>query len=568
MKKLGLVSAESAAKRYVASQPTVFPSAGGQKDIFNIRFNQRKITELVGKITGDVKLAHELLIGDVEMLMGYVNHHQWTQVMNTLIDVASGSGSSERETAQAALVQKALLMSYTSWRGNIHMIGPSLQSRLLVYYPSMPYITQLMKNIDSVGLAYCALVNPSMQMESPGGEMVYIMNNHQGSVNDITSTIDDVYGDSDDDEASISISQKLVAIDMEAGEVISDFRPLIPEDDSFKKVVYVSRVYKKQQSSVPNLCVGALSKHPWLYIFTVMPDSAETLGIIKIEQFTDNKDFAIHELWTTGRTEIFVTGHNSREVFVFHDLLAGGKLLATFTAEEEVVCSSLALCDDDRNVYGNDSDSDSDSDNSKRQNLLLLVHTDSASLLEHTLTAPRSTYLTKVASLPLPKHGKMTAYSSMAEGACVAAFEDGTICIIVLIVKDQDQPSLALGLRNLGFQKVHFIAVAGTLSNYQYRSQEANSEAFVLCTDSQLILMLDSPDGECNVVAKVNKFYTAANLSYDSLRIFAYTDGTVDVFEVEQKKGKIRQLVSIDAHGAPITKLMIHHDTCKCFAVT
>ena len=170
----------SSARRYVANQPTVFPIKKGQNT--NIQFNQRKITELIHALfevkgqTEYLRYWPELVTGDIEMLMGYVEHHQWTEVMNTLIDTgrdypAKDDCEEQLQNPQLGLVLLALNMSYTSCRGNVKMIGPSLEGRLLVYYPHLAGITRLIENIDSAGLKYCALVNPSMQMETPGGEM-------------------------------------------------------------------------------------------------------------------------------------------------------------------------------------------------------------------------------------------------------------------------------------------------------------------------------------------------------------------------------------------------------------
>lgn len=541
MKKLGLASAESAAKRYVASQPTVFPSADGHSDIYNIRFNRRKITELVDKTCNsktDEKLLTELITGNVEMLMGFVHHHPWTEVINALMDGVVNDGEDRK---QVSLVQKALLMSHTTFRGNVTMLGPSLQSRLLVYSPSLAEITALMRNIDTVGLQYCALLNPSMQMESPAGEMVFVMNNHQGPVMDMLSTHDGMLSsaDSSDDEATISVSQKLVAIDMEVAEIICDVTPLIPKLDCFHKVVFVSKMYVPSQ---PNVCVGALRDHPWLYIFSVMQDSAETLGIIKLDEITENDSFYIHEIWPNTHEEIYVIGR--KEVLVFHELQTGGKLLGRFSAQDDVACSSFRR---DRNE-------------GDRHDRLLLVHKNcSASLVQHAVTGnttmKRSSF-TQLASVALPQHEDISAHTTHGKGACLMAFDDGTICL----VRIQDgEAALHVESHSIGLGKVHFIA---TTTSRQFLRVERSD--VVLCTESQLVLLqARQKEADYKVAVKVNKRYNGAKLSDDSARIVAYVDGTVDVFEVSHYD-KIRQLVSIDAHGATINKLMMTRGEGKC----
>ena len=180
----------------------------------------------------------------------------------------------------------------------------------------------------------------------------------------------------------------------------------------------------------------------------------------------------------------------------------------------------------------------------------ILLHHGSASAINITSSEIRDT-------VSLPSCGKIAAHTS-AEGTCIAVFEDGTICKLTLhestSIENQEDHRLELKMEHfkLDFHEPHFVAT-NTDSGYVGH--------MVICTKSHLLLIAIQ-DGK--IEAKVRKYYTAGRIPKDTEKIFAYVHGTVDVFELlGHEKKKIRLLVSIDAHGAPITKLFIPGRECK-----
>ena len=95
---------------------------------------------------------------------------------------------------------------------------------MLPYYNTLKCIKGLVDGIENAGLVSSALVAPHYIMETPGGAMLFVINNHSKPV--VASHMSD--------NGMVSISDKLVLVSMEQGSVVTDARPrAMPDGESF-----------------------------------------------------------------------------------------------------------------------------------------------------------------------------------------------------------------------------------------------------------------------------------------------------------------------------------------------
>ena len=98
---------------------------------------------------------------------------------------------------------------------------------MLPYYSVQPCIKKLIDGIEGPGRACSALLAPHYNMETPGGAMLFVINNHSKPIAASIMT----------GPGLISVSDKLVVVSMEQGSVVTDVRPrAMPEDESFGKL--------------------------------------------------------------------------------------------------------------------------------------------------------------------------------------------------------------------------------------------------------------------------------------------------------------------------------------------
>ncbi len=89
-----------------------------------------------------------------------------------------------------------------------------VSSRLLSLFGIKPYITNLIKQIDEQSIRYCSLIVPYGQLQPPGSGLVYSMNRHTAPIIELDLT--------DDQMVLISLSDRIVVIDMHATKTVLD----------------------------------------------------------------------------------------------------------------------------------------------------------------------------------------------------------------------------------------------------------------------------------------------------------------------------------------------------------
>ncbi|CAF2768723.1 unnamed protein product [Rotaria sp. Silwood2] len=87
-------------------------------------------------------------------------------------------------------------------------------SRLLSLFGTKPLITDLIKQLDEQSIHYCSLIVPYCQLQPPGSGLLYSMNRHTAPVVDFDFT--------DDQMVAISLSDRIVVIDMHAASTVLD----------------------------------------------------------------------------------------------------------------------------------------------------------------------------------------------------------------------------------------------------------------------------------------------------------------------------------------------------------
>ena len=86
---------------------------------------------------------------------------------------------------------------------------------MIPYYGNQPWITTLIDGIEGKGRICSTLVAPHYNLETPGGPMLFIVNNHS----------QDIYASLINGTRVISASDKVVVVDLTEGSVVTDIRP-------------------------------------------------------------------------------------------------------------------------------------------------------------------------------------------------------------------------------------------------------------------------------------------------------------------------------------------------------
>ena len=269
---------------------------------------------------------------------------------------------------------------------------------------------------------------------------------------------------------------------------------------------------------------------------------------MKIDDYTIDK-YCINDVQKHQNMDIVVTGKSSEQIFIFSDLKNGGKLKRTIKCPQPVICTCTLRNDMYRLTdFGN-----VDFDDKSRPFFILLVLCSQVQILDITTdTVLKSKTITETTTL--------VTYDIRRE-TIVLAWENGTIYIVhASNVYEDDSANLFVDKYEMGIQPVHFISI-GSMCMAKHKCE------LIVCT--KLCLAVVQTDKVCRIKAKVNKYYTAAHLSNKEDSIIAYVDGTIDVFNLHPNEDKIRLSSTIDAHGAPITKLYIPpHSTSTYDVVT
>ncbi|CAF5221510.1 unnamed protein product, partial [Rotaria magnacalcarata] len=86
--------------------------------------------------------------------------------------------------------------------------------RLLALFSIKPHVTNLIKQLDEQSVRHCSLVVPYCQLQPPGSGLIFSMNRHTTPIIDMDFT--------DDQMVLISLSDRIVVIDMQATKTVLD----------------------------------------------------------------------------------------------------------------------------------------------------------------------------------------------------------------------------------------------------------------------------------------------------------------------------------------------------------
>ncbi len=342
-KKLGLTNPEASADRHVSEQPVVFSPDNRCMDVTNIRFNLRKFSQLphilmtaengrvnIGQgrpVASECQISPTMitvlkdLIFNLEFVTGWIATTPWddiVKVINLIMNdysVITMKGEGATLQNELSLWKQTLLLSYTTLYRNPAMCGSAFAGRMLMYWGHLGWNQDMLSQADKEGLRLCALAAPHHQLETPGGELAYIINNHVGPVNDAS------WGDDADDSCyHISLSRKVVIVDWRELSVIVDTRPRgMPHQDVFYRMLFHGDcVWVSTQPS------------PILYCFE--KKTGEVLHVIDLRDHGACSDYNITSLekvewkfpvesflltWSKGGTKVFSVDLTSVRVTSF-----------------------------------------------------------------------------------------------------------------------------------------------------------------------------------------------------------------------------------------------------------
>ncbi|CAF3372692.1 unnamed protein product [Rotaria sp. Silwood1] len=210
---------EIQANRLTTSQPIEFVDVDG-----HIQYNKRKLNELpqfLTQFTTDlaIPIAAEEVFFNYSFMRAKIACSPFNDIMNDL--QAFKNNSTYQISQQAKEIKKEIdifAMLYL-------IVGPQLQeypnnypfeisSRLLNLFGIKPYITNLIKQFDEQSIRYCSLIVPYCQLQPPGSGLLFSVARHTTSIVDFDFT--------EDQRVAISLSDRIVVIDMNAASTVLD----------------------------------------------------------------------------------------------------------------------------------------------------------------------------------------------------------------------------------------------------------------------------------------------------------------------------------------------------------
>ncbi|CAF3383539.1 unnamed protein product [Rotaria socialis] len=173
-------------------------------------------------------------------------------------------------------------------------------SRLLNLFGIKPNITRLIKQFDEQSIHHCSLIVPYCQMRPPGSGLVYSMNKHTAPVVNLDLTPDQT--------AAISLSDRIVVIDMTSGRTYFDVK--LPKlNEPYLNVKTLTNIYQsdeRNQTKSNQQLYFLLHSFHHIYFMSAHDD-------IKFERMS-NVGYATVEILNFKRGLCIVTEINSTSV--------------------------------------------------------------------------------------------------------------------------------------------------------------------------------------------------------------------------------------------------------------
>ncbi|CAF4640102.1 unnamed protein product [Rotaria socialis] len=210
---------EIQANRFTTSQPTEFIDANGR-----VQFNKRKLNELpqfLGQLTTNLSIP----IAADEVFFNY-SFMRAKVVCSTFNDILNDfqtfkNASAYRLSPEVIATKKELdilSMLYLIVGAQIQEYPENypfeISVRLLALFSIKPHVTNLIKQLDEQSVRHFSLIVPYCQLQPPGSGLIFSMNRHTTSIVDMDFT--------DDQMVLISLSDRIVVIDMQATKTVLD----------------------------------------------------------------------------------------------------------------------------------------------------------------------------------------------------------------------------------------------------------------------------------------------------------------------------------------------------------
>ncbi|CAM4823526.1 unnamed protein product [Rotaria magnacalcarata] len=210
---------EIQANRFTTSQPIEFIDANGR-----VQFNKRKLNELpqfLGQLTTNlsIPIAADEVFFNYSFMRAKVVCSTFNDIMNDFQTFKNQS--SYRLSPEVIAIKKEidiLSMLYLIVGAQIQEYPENypfeISVRLLALFSIKPHVTNLIKQLDEQSVRHCSLVVPYCQLQPPGSGLIFSMNRHTTPIIDMDFT--------DDQMVLISLSDRIVVIDMQATKTVLD----------------------------------------------------------------------------------------------------------------------------------------------------------------------------------------------------------------------------------------------------------------------------------------------------------------------------------------------------------
>ncbi|CAF3962519.1 unnamed protein product [Rotaria sordida] len=233
------------ANRFITSQPIEFVDVNGR-----VQFNKRKLNELpqfLSKLAPSlsIPIAVDEIFFNYSFMRAKILCSDFDDIITLFYDFQElSSYKLSKETVDMKGEIKILFSTFMICGLLIQEYPDNfafeISSRLLPLMGIKENITRLVKQFDEQHTQYCALIVPYCQMRPPGSGLLYSMNKHTTSVVDLDFT--------DDQLTAISLSDRIVVINMTSGNAVLDIN--LPNlNESYLNSTTLPKIYHSEKEN-------------------------------------------------------------------------------------------------------------------------------------------------------------------------------------------------------------------------------------------------------------------------------------------------------------------------------
>ena len=345
-KRLGISNPEASAVRYISDQPTIFGSGMTVVDKKDLGVNRRKLSELpqacltVLKHEDITHFVAEHVALNQSFLGAWISLTRWEEISDFFIEITEEHQHLEKsyviqnqirstlakhvaqreeqddqvielindstfgKVLQISAVYHCLLLSYRKIQQNPNMIGTDITGRLLPFRKVADRIAEWVMHTDGPGRKVSALVPPHVQLKTPGDELQFIVDVHDGPIQEVQ------YYRYSMNHHLLSTSRKFVLMSLEDGRIYIDVTPAsLSKNDALNKVV-VGQQWRS------NLYFVNSKDKPHVYVFS---DTGKELVVLNIASYSDSQveisDMKVIE--ENSKSKLFVVDCHRSTIFIF-----------------------------------------------------------------------------------------------------------------------------------------------------------------------------------------------------------------------------------------------------------